>query len=158
VLTRAHAGRRALVVALAAAYALGAAATTPFTWQADLVTALPIGALAVAAVARWPARPRARPEGGVPRSVGHAARPRHPYLAWLVVLAAVVTWELVQYASAGSRGLHPTLSSMADAVDRHVGPEAVVFFLWLCLGAAIVRAGTIPHPARGTTDAGGDTP
>ena len=50
-------------------------------------------------------------------------------------------WELAQYLLPGSRAHHPTLSSMADAVDRYYPLKVVVFFGWLWLGAAIVRDG-----------------
>jgi hypothetical protein len=52
-----------------------------------------------------------------------------------------VAWELADYAARGSRADHPTLSSMLDAVDRYFVLKAFVFFLWLYLGAAIVRRG-----------------
>jgi hypothetical protein len=61
--------------------------------------------------------------------------------------AVVVGFELLEYLVPGSRGAHPTLSSMADAVDRSHGLKAVVFFGWLCLGVGIVCAGT-PGLAR----------
>ena len=66
----------------------------------------------------------------------------------------IVAWELVQYVARGSRGAHPTLSSMADAVDRTYVLKAVVFFGWLCLGALIVRKGTPTRvPSSTTADA-----
>jgi len=128
----------ALLVA-GAAYALGAAATTPFTWPADAVTALPIAALAVLVLARWPLRPRS----AVPPEI----RGGHPYRAWVVLLAAVVAWELAEYLARGNRGAHPTLSSMTDAVDRYDVLKALVFFGWLCLGGLIVRRGTQTRPS-----------
>ncbi len=143
--------RRATALVLGAAYSVAAAATTPFTWQADLVTALPIGALAVAVVVRWPLRTRARPRAS-------ADGVRHPFAPWVVLLAAVVAWELVQYLTAGSRAQHPTLSSMVDAVDRYTALKAVVFFLWLCLGAAIVRSGVRSVAAGKETGVGGEAP
>jgi hypothetical protein len=118
-------------VALAAAYALGAAATTPFTWQADLLTAVPLVLLAVAAVARWPAHPHPRP---VPAGT-------HPFLPWLALAAVVVAWELANYLFHGARAAHPTLSSMADAVDRQYLLKALMFFGWLCFGAWVVHLG-----------------
>jgi hypothetical protein len=121
-----------LLVAGLVAYALGAATTRAFTQPANLLTALPIVALVVLVVIRWPLRARpAAPPPGV----------RHPYRAWVILFAAIVAWELAEYAARGSRADHPTLSSMADAVDRYYLLKAVFIFLWLYLGAAIVRRG-----------------
>jgi hypothetical protein len=125
---------RAVTLAAAAAYALCAATTTPFTWAADAVTAVPIVALAVLAVARWPAHPE-------PLALPEAQRARHPYRPWLVLAAGVVAWELVEYLARGSRAAHPTLSSMLDSLDRHYVGTAALFFTWLCLGALIVQRG-----------------
>ncbi len=118
-----------------AALALAAAATRPFTWPADLLTALPIALLAVLVVARWPLRPR-------PRPAASPAPGRHPYRAWVVLLGAAVAWELTEYLARGSRGEHPTLSSISDALDRHYLAKALVFFGWLCLGLGIVLWGS----------------
>jgi hypothetical protein len=121
-----------------AGYALGAAATTPFTWAANVMTAIPIAVVMVLAVIRWPARP-----DGPAWLVDEARpRPRHPYLGWVVLLAVVVGWELVEYLRRGSRNAHPTLSSMADAFDAHYLLKAAAFLAWVWLGVAIVRAGT----------------
>ena len=133
-----------------AGYALAAATTSPFSWQADLLTAIPIGVLAVAAVMRWPARPRVR----VAEPAAHAT---HPYRAWVVLLAVVAAWEIVQYAAPGSRALHPTLSSMADAVDRSELRKAAVFFVWMWLGVAIVRAGAARTPVSEADGVTGET-
>ncbi len=122
-------------LAAAVAYAIGAATTTPFTSAADAVTAVPIVGLAVLVVVRWPARPQ-------PLGLDASERVHHPYRPWGVLAGAVVAWELVAYLARGSRGAHPTLSSMADAVDRHYLAKAILFFAWLCLGALIVRCGT----------------
>jgi hypothetical protein len=145
-LQRQRLGRTALVVLLAA-YALVAAATTAFTGSANLVTALPIVALAVLVIVRWPLRPhplRAEPGAG------------HPWRAWVVLFGALVAWELYEYAARGSRADHPTFSSMLDAVDRTYVLKAIVFFLWLFLGAAIVRRGR-PRADRGQRHSGGET-
>jgi hypothetical protein len=134
------------VVALA--YAVGAAGTTAFTKPADVLTALPILGLAVLVVIRGSLRPR-------PRRV--AAVGTHPFRAWVVLFAAIVLWELAEYAARGSRAAHPTLSSMFDAVDRYFVLKALVFFTWLCLGAAILRKGT-PTPTATATTAPTPTP
>jgi hypothetical protein len=114
------------------AYALYAAGTTPFTRSANIATGLPIVAVVVMAVVRWPLRAR-------PLTLGPDAG--HPWRAWVCVFGAVVAWEVAEYAARGSRADHPTLSSMLDAVNRYYGLKVIIFFLWLYLGAAIVRRG-----------------
>ena len=138
-----HRSRRHGVVVLAllaasAGYALAAATTTPFTWAADVMTAIPIAVAAVLAAVLWPARP----DGSAGSAQEGRRRPWDPSLGWLILLVAVVGWELAEYLWRGSRNAHPTLSSMADAVDAHAFGKAVAFMAWLWLGAAIVRAGT----------------
>jgi hypothetical protein len=123
--------RTSALLAFGAAYSLLAAGTRPFTWQADLVTAVPIVALAMASVACWPAHPTIAP----------APRQAHPYRPWLIMVAAVVVWELASELAPGTRGDHPTLSSMLDAVDRSYGLKFVVFAGWLALAWAVVRLG-----------------
>jgi hypothetical protein len=136
------------LVAAGIAYALVAAGTTAFTRSANIVTAVPIVALAFLAVLRWPLRPRplqADPVEG-----------RHPWRAWVVLFGTVLAWELAEYATRGSRSDHPTLSSMLDAVDRHFVLKALVFFVWLALGAAMVERGgrrRRPRPASGSAPA-----
>jgi hypothetical protein len=131
-----------LPVAGAVAYALVAANARAFTEPANVLTALPILALVVLVVVRWPLRPRpAAPPPDV----------RHPYLAWVILFVAIVAWELAEYAARGSRADHPTLSSMADAADRYYLLKALFIFLWLYLGGAIVRRGRqarAPAPAQ----------
>jgi hypothetical protein len=112
-------------------YALGAAATTPFTVAADVMTAIPIVLLAGLAIARWPLRPKPV------RAPGH-----HPYREWIALGVVIVLWEIVVYTARGSRAAHPTFSSMVDAVDRYYLLKTVLFFAWLCVCAAVVWAGT----------------
>jgi hypothetical protein len=121
-------------LAAAAVYALCAATTTPFTWAADAVTAAPMVALVVLAAAGWPAHPQ-------PLALPEAQQARHHYRPWVVLFAAVMAWELAEYLARGSRGAHPTLSSMLDALDRQYVGKASLFFCWLCLGALIVQRG-----------------
>jgi hypothetical protein len=148
-----------VLLAGGAAYALGAAATRVFTLPADVVTAIPIVALAVLVVVRWPWRPQPLvlplPET---RDSGTPPRSGHPFRAWAVLFAVVVAWELVEYLASGSRGEHPTLSSIADAADRSYVLKAAVFFGWLCLGACILRRGARALPgAEGSTRPTGST-
>ena len=128
---RRHLALLGAVVALA--YAVGAAGTTAFTKPADVLTALPILGLAVLVVIRWPLRPR-------PRRVG--ADGAHPFRAWVVLFAAIVLWEVAHYAARCSGAHRPWVSSsMLDAVDRFRALKTLLFFAWLCLGAAIVLKG-----------------
>lgn len=129
-------------VVLAAAYSLGAAATTPFTWQADLLTAVPIALVALVALVRWPWHPRPQPEPAG----------SHPYLPWLALAAVLAAWELAAYLAHGQRAAHPTLSSMADAVDHHYLLKALMFFAWLSLIAWVLKlgAGGSPSPQAAT--------
>jgi hypothetical protein len=113
------------------AYALGAAATTPFTVAADVMTGIPIALLGVLAIARWPLRPEPVLVPG-----------RHPYREWAVLGVAILVWEVVVYTARGSRAAHPTFSSMVDAVDRYYLLKAVLFFAWLCVCAFVAQAGT----------------
>ena len=87
------------------------AATTPFSSPANILTAIAIVAVVVMAIIRWPARPTRRDD----RRGGTTG---HPYLGWVVLAGVIVAWELVMYLVRGSRSAHPTLSSMADALDR----------------------------------------
>ena len=88
------------------------------------------------------------------RSSRPAFSQAHPWRAWIILFGAVVAWELAEYAARGSRADHPTLSSMADAVDRTFVLKALVFFLWLYLGAAIVRRGRRSRERSGPTPTG----
>lgn len=123
---------RIVLAAAAVAYALVLADTTPFSGAANLLTALPIVVMAVLVVVLWPLRPR---------PLKLAPERSHPWRAWVILFAVVVLWELADYAARGSRADHPTLSSMLDAVNRTYILKAFVIFLWLYLGAAIVRHG-----------------
>ena len=132
------------------AYALVAAGTTAFTRPADIVTAIPIVVLAVLVVLRWPLRARPLRPGS---ELGEGP---HPWRAWVILFGALVAWELAEYAARGSRADHPTLSSMTDAVDRYFVLKALVFFLWLALGVAIVRKGSRRSHRRTPTPDGGE--
>jgi hypothetical protein len=146
--------QRIVLVVVGAAYALVAAGTTAFTRSANIVTGLPIVALAVLVIVRWPFRPRPL------RAASDRVATPHPWRAWLILFGALVAWELAEYAARGSRADHPTLSSMTDAVDRYFVLKAVVFFLWLALGVAIVRKGgrRRRHRPEPATAAGGEAP
>ncbi len=129
-------GRRRIAAAAAAciAYAVMASFTRPFTWPADVVTAVPLVLAAVATV------PRMR-RAGAAGAAGHVAhRARASGWRWLVPVAvavAVAGWELACYASA-PRAAHPTLSSLIDLLDSTHAGKAVAFAVWLALGWYLV--------------------
>jgi hypothetical protein len=126
--------RTRVLLATGAAYALAAASTSAFTLPAEVMTGLPIAALAVLVATRWPLR-------NPPSKLAVPDRRTHPYRAWGALLAVLVAWELAQYLAPGARDAHPTVSSMADALDRHYALKALVFFGWLTLGALISLKG-----------------
>ena len=115
----------ALVVG-AAAYAGLLATTEPFTLTADMATAVPLAA--GAAVTAHTLR------SGVERR----AFEWRAALPWLVLVGAVVAWELCTYF-AGARAAHPTLSSLYDDAARHEAAKAAVAFCWLLLGWELAR-------------------
>jgi hypothetical protein len=112
-------------------YACMIAATTAFSVPSDVAVAIPIIALAVAVAVVWPARTR------------ELRRPaeRASYAPWIALLVVMAAWELFSYLVPGSRSEHPTLSSMADAVDRYFPLKALVALAWLSLGWMIVHRG-----------------
>lgn len=61
------------------------------------------------------------------------AVPGRWWTVWLVLLAAIVAWELFCYSSLPRRQ-HPTVSSLIDMLDAHPVGKTVAFALWLALG------------------------
>ena len=90
--------QRIALVVVGAAYALLAAGTTAFTRSANIVTGLPIVALAVMVIVRWPLRPRPL------RADSDRVASPHPWRAWLILFGALVAWEVAEYAARGRCG------------------------------------------------------
>ena len=132
--------RRTVTVAAGLAIGIGlsawAALSTPFTTDADTVTAIGLALVATAVAARW-RRPALLPSGAVAATDGAQPRPR--WWPWLVLGVALVTWELV-CLFLGPRVDHPTVSSLYDSATRWRAVKAACFFGWLCVGAALVRS------------------
>ena len=126
----------AVLLAVGIGYSLGAAATTPFTTAANVITALPIVVLAVAVVVRWPRR-----TGVVRRPRPEPAATGHPYRPWVVLFAVLAVWEVFNYVVRGSRADHPTYSSITDAIDRYYVFKVVLFAAWLALGWLVLERG-----------------
>ncbi len=116
---------RPAVAVVVGAYAWWVAGLEHFT-APPLVAVMVAASLAVVP-AWWPRRRQ-------------PTRPDRPgsLRPWLVVLGALLTWELVAF-SGSPRSTHPTLSSLADTA---LGPrplEAAAFVAWLALGRRLAR-------------------
>ncbi|MGA2520034.1 MAG: hypothetical protein ABSG81_04355 [Acidimicrobiales bacterium] len=120
--------------AVGLAYAVCASFTRPFTVSADALTAVPLAGAVLIVVMRS-RRPTPRTDPGRIRTT---AAPSPWWGAWLVVLAAVVAWELFCYVS-GPRHAYPTFSSLLDVLDAHRPGKAAAYGAWLALGWYLVR-------------------
>ncbi len=116
---------RFAVPVVVGAYAWWVAGLEHFTAPA-LVAVMAAAAVAVGS-SWW--QGRRRPSGPTGRA---ALGP------WLVVLGALLTWELLAF-SLSPRSTHPTLSSITDAA---LGPrplEAAAFVAWMASGRRLAR-------------------
>lgn len=126
-----------------AALATVAARTRPFTWPADVVTAvaaLPAAVVVVHRLAGGAAGERDVPAAGDVDAAGgqpSAGAPLRWWLAWIGLFAASLAWELVAYVGS-PRSAHPTLSALLDSVDSSAAGRAVAFATWLVLGWYVV--------------------
>ena len=129
-----HRGAVWFAVGAAALYSWFAALTTPFTFRANVLTAIPlITALLAAVLFGHIVRSRRTGERSAPRPLGRSLWP------WWVSLGVVGAWELCCYLKL-PRFEHPTFSSLYDSASRSQPLKAALFFGWLVLGWAIVRA------------------
>ena len=129
-----HRGVVWFAVGAAALYSWFAALTTPFTFRANVTTAIPlIAALLAAIVFGHIVRGRRTNERSAPRPTGRSLWP------WWVSLGVVGAWELLCYLRL-PRFEHPTFSSLYDTASRSQPLKAALFLGWLALGWAIVRA------------------
>jgi hypothetical protein len=132
----------------ACALAVLASFTHPFTLGADVVTALPLGAMVAAESARLigsrrsRVRAAARPgqvDISVDNTIGSPAiRGIRGFIPWIVLSALVVGFELFNYFEL-PRHAHPTLSSLSDEVTRSPAGTALLFVAWLALGALLLK-------------------
>ncbi|MGD0084376.1 MAG: hypothetical protein ABSD78_14445 [Acidimicrobiales bacterium] len=133
----------AAVLCAAAADAAVASTSRPFTWPADITTALGLVGVVLAGLTRlWVARqatapvPPPVPPGDVPAS-GGAGGLLHPdrrtIVLWITVTLAVVAFELFNYASS-PRSTHPTLSSILNVLTGHEVLRGLLFATWLGAG------------------------
>ncbi len=122
------------LVAGALAYAGLLASTTPFTPEADAVTAVALAAAAAVLLVRL-TRSRTLPAGAaaVDESPEGASA-----LPWVVLLAVVAGWELYCFFG-GPRPAHPTLSTVYDLAARWPAAKAAIVLAWLALGWELLR-------------------
>jgi hypothetical protein len=116
----------------ALAYAGLASFTRPFTIGADLVVAVPLAA-AVAAMVVRSRSPRIRATD----QPGRAARRWPGSVAWAVLAAVAIGWELFCF-TAEPRSAHPTLSSLMDMADTTRWGKVLLFAAWMGLGWYLV--------------------
>lgn len=119
--------------ATSALYAVLASSTRPFTWAADIVTAVPIVAAGLATA--WTSRGVIHHMTGERRDAAHQLRPSwdRRWMTWAVLTAVVTSWELYCLVSL-PRTQHPTLSSLIDILDSSRVGKSVAFASWLALG------------------------
>jgi hypothetical protein len=114
--------RRGAIVALAALYAWIAGHFTPFTWPATIVTFVP-GAVGLVLSTRL--RRRTTPRHGLNRNV---------WIAWVVVIGAVIGLETYGFFGGSSSHGHPTVSNIVNHGLRWNETRALAFFGWLAFG------------------------
>lgn len=121
--------RRAGLVVLALAVAVGLSCTSTFTWPARLVVGGVEVTGAALVVRSWR---QGRPAG--PTSI-----PLARLLAWTMLLVAGLAWELDELF-ASPRSAYPTASSLIDAaMASRPWVKAAVVVAWLALGAVVAR-------------------
>ncbi len=131
--------RRWIVASVAAGvlYAVLASSTRPFTWAADIVTAVPVVGAGLATA--WTSRNVAPHMTGERTDAGQQPRPSwdRRWMTWVVLAGVVTSWELYCLASL-PRTQHPTLSSLIDILDSTRVGKSVAFASWLALGWLLV--------------------
>jgi hypothetical protein len=117
-----------------------------------VVTAVPLVALVVVVIVQLRSsqlgRAAPRPGRAAPSTASETGQlwqrmPAGPPAAgsavpWVVVLAALVAWELIALF-AGTRSAHPTVSSIYDILAQWRAAKAAVLLAWLALGWYLVR-------------------
>ncbi len=138
-------GRRwaAVLATVGVADVLVASSTHPFTWGADIVTAVPLVLVTVLMARRARSARSARALDTRVAGVETERQPRmlgiDPAFVWAAPVVAVTAWELYCLFTLPRRA-HPTLSSLLDMLDASHAGKAVAFAAWLVLGWLLVVA------------------
>ncbi|HEY5024362.1 MAG TPA: hypothetical protein VII76_05245 [Acidimicrobiales bacterium] len=133
--------RRGIIVLAGSglSYAVLASWTRPFTWGADVVTAVPL-VIGVAVMARViPIRRGATENGGAGSTIDAGPSWVPGFVVWMVPVLAVVGWELYCLSSL-PRAAHPTLSALLDIVDSTRVGKTIACASWLVGGWFLVTA------------------
>jgi hypothetical protein len=127
---------RVAVWAGAVGYAWVASGFATFTWPAEVATLLPGFFLVIAAMRdRRPRAPLPSWLSGFLRQFGRQFWPT----AWLLVVGALVAWELLTLFSGTNRYLHPTISSLTNQALAYRGGRFGLFVGWLWFGRLLAR-------------------
>lgn len=142
------AGRRSTALRIAGACAGVACGVTLSVWEgtttrdtatthASVLAVIALAAAVALAVGRHRQRARTRAWvlAGVRRARGHGFVEIAGVAGWVVLICATIGWDLWSF-SQGAPHL-PTLSRLVGDVTRHEWGRALVFALWLTLGAVI---------------------
>jgi hypothetical protein len=130
-------GRIVVCATAALAYAVLASFTRPFTWAAEVVTAVPLAAAVL--VTAWSGRNAGRSDTGTPAGgePGHPSQWGRRWLVWITLIIAVTGWELHCLWSL-PRVDHPTLSTLLDLLQATQVGKTMAFASWLALGWFLV--------------------
>jgi hypothetical protein len=118
--------------AIIAAYAWVASGFTTFSWPARAAALLP-GLLVLGHAVRA-GRPTGRRRMWTPGRLTRLA-----LLGWALLVLAGTAWELLTLLAGTNRHLHPTLSSLWNAVLAVRAGRFGSYLAWLWLGAAVWR-------------------
>ncbi|MGH9016394.1 MAG: hypothetical protein ACRDY1_01480 [Acidimicrobiales bacterium] len=111
--------------------ATAASFTHAFTTGADVATALPVAAGALALVVRMAGRRGAT--ASVPAGPEEHRPTARDQMVWATLAGAAAAWEIASYVGM-PRTAHPTLSSLIDILDSTRPGKAAAFAAWLALG------------------------
>ena len=126
--------RPILLVAGAGAAASAVMSTArPFTWTADVTTAVAIAGVLLGGCLFASRANRTRHSAPLAHPI-----PRPGAVAWLLLVVALTTFELLNLFEAPRRQ-HPTISSLLVLLTGHDVTRALMFAAWLVAGWWLCR-------------------
>jgi hypothetical protein len=124
------------MLGVAMADSVVASTARPFSWRADITTAVGIACVAGCAlvgVARRRRRRAATAEAGIGPAISASQPAARDALPWVAVLTAITAFELVNLFASPRRD-HPTISSVLVVLTGHEVLRGVLFAVWLGAG------------------------